>query len=36
MRSFKFVVERDPETVLDQLASAPLPDVSKWMDRKPA
>ena len=30
------IVERDAETVLDQLASAPLPDVSKWMDRKPA
>jgi uncharacterized protein (TIGR00730 family) len=30
------IVERDAETVLDRLASAPLPDVSKWMDRKPA
>lgn len=30
------IVERDAETVLDRLASTPLPDVSKWMDRKPA
>ena len=30
------IVERDAEAVLDRLASAPLPDVSKWMDRKPA
>jgi uncharacterized protein (TIGR00730 family) len=30
------IVERDAETVLDRLASKPLPDVSKWMDRKPA
>jgi uncharacterized protein (TIGR00730 family) len=30
------IVERDAETVLDRLASAPLPDVSKWMDRRPA
>jgi uncharacterized protein (TIGR00730 family) len=30
------ILERDAETVLDRLASAPLPDVSKWMDRKPA
>lgn len=30
------IVERDAETVLERLASAPLPDVSKWMDRKPA
>jgi uncharacterized protein (TIGR00730 family) len=30
------IVERDPETVLDRLARAQLPDVSKWMDRKPA
>ena len=29
------VVERDAEAVLDRLASTPLPDVSKWMDRKP-
>jgi len=30
------IVEHDAETVLDRLASTPLPDVSKWMDRKPA
>ncbi|HSE02207.1 MAG TPA: TIGR00730 family Rossman fold protein [Burkholderiales bacterium] len=30
------IVERDAETVLDRLASTPLPNVSKWMDRKPA
>jgi len=30
------IVERDAETALDRLASTPLPDVSKWMDRKPA
>ena len=30
------IVERDAETVLDRLASTPRPDVSKWMDRKPA
>jgi len=30
------IVERDPEAVLDRLASTPLPEVSKWMDRKPA
>ena len=30
------IVERDAESVLDRLASTPLPDVSKWMDRKPA
>jgi uncharacterized protein (TIGR00730 family) len=30
------IVERDAKTVLERLASAPLPDVSKWMDRKPA
>lgn len=30
------IVERDAETVLDRLASTPLPDVSKWMDRRPA
>jgi hypothetical protein len=30
------IVERDAEAVLDRLASTPLPDVSKWMDRKPA
>jgi len=30
------IVEHDAETVLDQLASTPLPDISKWMDRKPA
>ena len=30
------IVERDAETVLDRLATTPLPDVSKWMDRKPA
>ena len=30
------VVERDPDAVLERLACAPLPDVSKWMDRKPA
>ena len=30
------IVAGDAETVLDRLASAPLPDVSKWMDRKPA
>jgi uncharacterized protein (TIGR00730 family) len=30
------IVEREAETVLDRLASTPLPDVSKWMDRKPA
>jgi len=30
------IVERDPEAVLDRLARAQLPDVSKWMDRKPA
>ena len=27
------VVERDPEAVLDRLATTPLPNVSKWMDR---
>ena len=27
------VVEHDPEAVLDRLADAPLPNVSKWMDR---
>ena len=30
------IVERDAEAVLDRLACAQLPDVSKWMDRKPA
>ena len=30
------IVEHDAEAVLDRLATAPLPDVSKWMDRKPA
>lgn len=30
------IVEHDAEAALDRLASAPLPDVSKWMDRKPA
>jgi len=30
------IVERDAEAVLDRLASTPLPEVSKWMDRKPA
>jgi uncharacterized protein (TIGR00730 family) len=30
------IVERDGEAVLDRLASTLLPDVSKWMDRKPA
>lgn len=30
------IVERDADTALERLASAPLPDVSKWMDRKPA
>ena len=30
------IVERDAETVFDRLASTPLPEVSKWMDRKPA
>ena len=30
------IVERDPEAVLDRLARAQLPDVSKWMDPKPA
>ena len=30
------IVERDAETVLDRLASTPLPNISKWMDRKPA
>jgi len=30
------IVEHDAGTVLDRLASTPLPDVSKWMDRKPA
>jgi uncharacterized protein (TIGR00730 family) len=30
------IVERDPEAVLDRLASARLPDVSKWIDRNPA
>jgi uncharacterized protein (TIGR00730 family) len=30
------IVERDAGTVLDRLASTPLPDVSKWMDRGPA
>jgi uncharacterized protein (TIGR00730 family) len=28
------IVERDPEAVLDRLASAKLPDTGKWMDRK--
>jgi uncharacterized protein (TIGR00730 family) len=27
------IVERDPDAVLDRLAVAPLPNVSKWMDR---
>jgi uncharacterized protein (TIGR00730 family) len=27
------IVERDPDTVLDRLATTPLPNVSKWMDR---
>ncbi|HEY7743007.1 MAG TPA: TIGR00730 family Rossman fold protein [Burkholderiales bacterium] len=30
------IVERDAEAVIDRLASTPLPEVSKWMDRKPA
>jgi hypothetical protein len=30
------IVERDADAVIDQLTSTPLPDVSKWMDRKPA
>jgi uncharacterized protein (TIGR00730 family) len=30
------IVEGDAEAVIDRLASTPLPDVSKWMDRKPA
>jgi len=28
------IIERDPEAVLDRLASAKLPDKGKWMDRK--
>jgi hypothetical protein len=28
------IVERDPDAALDRLASATLPDVSKWMDRR--
>jgi uncharacterized protein (TIGR00730 family) len=28
------IIERDPEAVLDRLASAKLPDTGKWMDRK--
>ena len=30
------IVERDAEAVIDRLASTPLPEVSKWMDRKPS
>lgn len=30
------IVERDAEAVIDRLAATPLPEVSKWMDRKPA
>jgi hypothetical protein len=30
------IVEVDAEAVIDRLVSTPLPDVSKWMDRKPA
>lgn len=30
------IVERDPDAVLDCLAAAALPEVSKWIDRKPA
>jgi hypothetical protein len=30
------IVEVDAEAVIDRLASTPLPDISKWMDRKPA
>lgn len=26
------IVERDPDAVLDRLAAARLPEVSKWMD----
>ncbi|MGH6629519.1 MAG: TIGR00730 family Rossman fold protein [Burkholderiales bacterium] len=29
------IAERDPEALLDRLASARLPETSKWMDRKP-
>jgi uncharacterized protein (TIGR00730 family) len=27
------IIERDPDAVLDRLATTPLPNVSKWMDR---
>jgi uncharacterized protein (TIGR00730 family) len=27
------IIERDPEAALEQLATTPLPNVSKWMDR---
>jgi uncharacterized protein (TIGR00730 family) len=29
------ICEADPLALLDRLASAPLPELSKWMDRKP-
>jgi uncharacterized protein (TIGR00730 family) len=27
------IIERDPDAVLDRLATMPVPNVSKWMDR---